>query len=440
MAGLRHDPRRRAALARAVQRTVLLVASMSALAVAGSRVPARAAATTPAPQAVQLTLPSNASSGADAYLYGVDCVATGSCTAGGQYFDNSGNHQPMVVTESRGHWARALELRLPPNAEVNPFAEVNAIDCASQGDCVAVGYYNADTLFQGFAATESGGHWHRALLLAPPPNSAHPSDFQLNGVACTGVGSCVAVGNYRDSSGRFEALAATESGGHWARARELRLPSNAAADPGAFFVSVACWQTGSCVAAGDYADSRGVGQVVVVTESGGRWRQGTQITLPSDAAASLLAGVAAIACARAGSCAAVGSYTATGAKVRAFAVTGSPRGWRHAITLTVLPPNAASTAHPTVESVACTRQGTCVASGEYVRNPGGIAAMAAYESGGTWRRAVEVKLPRNAMTGAFLNAPLRAVSCTATGYCVAVGNYANHSDAFVPMAVRLPAP
>ena len=207
----------------------------------------------------------------------------------------------MVVSESRGRWGRAAELRLPSNAEVNPLAEVNSVACTGTGSCVAVGYYNGDTRFQAFIATESKGHWQRARLAPVPPNTASSTDFALEGVSCSGPGACAAVGSYEDSSGHFNALAVAESKGQWGHAREVPLPADAGANPGAFVLGVDCPRTGFCVATADYNNRSGAGKLAIMTESAGRWSSATELRLPSDVAASHAPDLDSVTCTKVGS-------------------------------------------------------------------------------------------------------------------------------------------
>jgi hypothetical protein len=193
---------------------LVLAAGISGVA-ALAAVTAAPAAATATPRAVQIRLPANAGANPRPLLIGVGCTSTGFCAAGGAYTDTAGRLEAMAVQQARGRWARAVELRLPSNAETNPLAEVNSVACTGTGSCVAVGNYNGDTRVQGFIAAESRGTWRRARLAPVPPNTAAATDFQLNGVSCSAPGACLAVGNYRDRSGHFQAMTVAESKGRW---------------------------------------------------------------------------------------------------------------------------------------------------------------------------------------------------------------------------------
>ena len=396
-----------------------------------------ASGTAPRP-AVEVKLPSNANANPDALLIGVGCTGSGFCTAGGSYNDLAGHSEPTVVSESRGRWARAIELRLPSNAEVNPLAEVNSVACTGTGQCAAVGYYNGDTRFQGFIATESKGRWQRARLAPLPPNTAPSTDFQINGVSCSGPGACVAVGNYKDSSGHFDAMAVTESKGKFGNARELPLPSDAGADPGAFVLRVDCPKTGFCVATADYNNKKGVGKVAIMTESGGRWRSATELRLPSDEAASHFPGLDSVTCAKVGSCLAIGGYTLKGGGFRPMVATDAKGRWKGLAKIT-RPAGRRAVYGPELIGIACQGLASCVAVGRYKTTAGGFPPMTATRSGGRWTRAFQVMLPANSATGASVVARLYDVACPRVRLCMAVGFYTDKLGHLQAMADATPA-
>jgi hypothetical protein len=91
--------------------------------------------------------------------------------------------------------------------------------------------------------------------------------------------------------------------------------------------SVACPRAGDCVAGGAYESTQG-GDAMVVTESSGRWRQATEVTLPSNAQSQPYAEVNGVACAAVGSCVAVGYYSYEFPDVdNAFLVTETHGTW-----------------------------------------------------------------------------------------------------------------
>ena len=164
----------------------------------------------------------------------------------------------MVATQSHGRWSRGVPLVLPAGAAAQPYAQVNGLACRSAGNCVAVGdyEYGRSRNLQAFIAIESHGKWARAFTPRLPANASSPASAQLEAVACTRDGSCAAVGSYQDSSGNAQTMVlAKPPAGPWRQATEIGSPPNAAANPDAFMTGIACSGPGTCVAVGNYSVS-----------------------------------------------------------------------------------------------------------------------------------------------------------------------------------------
>lgn len=258
------------------------------------------------------------------YLTGVSCTGRGTCMAVGGYTNAGGSGEPMVVVEARGRWRRAAAIRLPSNAVANPDAHLTAVSCPKAGDCVAVGTYTInDNQGEALAVAETKGHWGRATEIRLPKVNVEPL-AELDSVSCASPGSCMAVGSYVTGSAT-DALAVAESGGHWRRGVGLTaLPSGAigGGSANANLNGVSC-AASSCLAVGEYLDNQGGDLSMAITESGGKWRRATGVGLPSHASAGSAqdADLFAVACLRGGSCTAVGDYTSKSKALEAMAAT-----------------------------------------------------------------------------------------------------------------------
>ena len=270
---------------------------------------------------------------------------------------------------------------LPPGAQAVDNATLNSVACTGPGDCVVVGEYadgngTSTTRDQAMVATETSGVWGQASELVLPAGALMTGDQEatLESVACTGTGDCVAVGGYIDTNGDEQAMVAAETGGVWGQASRLTLPSDAS-DKGGFLESVACTGTGDCVAVGYYWDTNDGGeyQAMVATETSGVWGQASRLTLPADASTpSSIASLESVACTGPGDCVAVGYYTDTNATTpdyQAMVATDTDGVWGQASRLT-LPADATTTTtaglqYTSMDSVSCTSSGDCVAVGYY---------------------------------------------------------------------------
>ena len=370
-------------------------------------------------RAVQIGLSANAT-GNFAFLAAVDCLRGGGCVAGGGYDSRVGagiRELPMIVTESRGRWARARELALP---SLRPGVLVS-VDCTGPGSCVALGNYLVPAgSSAAFVVTESRGRWGRVRRLLPPPNATRGARFGADAVACPSPGSCVVVGWYLDSRGD-ETWAASQSHGRWQAAQEIRPPAGSpASNRGAGPSSVACPRAGACAAAGFYQDAAGALRAFAVSQAGGRWRPAVEVRPPANAGPPDAA-LASVSCTGVGACVAVGRYTTTSPREVGMIATESGGRWRQARALTLAPPNASATADITMWAIACPTAGSCVAAGTYQTAAAGNPAMYLPESGGTWRTVSVLALPPNA-AGVRTVEP-SAVDCSGPGSCAIVGDY-----------------
>lgn len=121
------------------------------------------------------------------------------------------------------------------------------------------------------------------------------------------VGTCAAVGTYRDGSGHLQPFVVSQRNGTWGSAAEVSGLSTLDTGGAAILVSVSCAPPGYCAASGYYLDSSGHGQAYVVVGRNGHW--GTATKVPGLRALEAVgSGVNSVSCASAGTCVAGGSY------------------------------------------------------------------------------------------------------------------------------------
>jgi hypothetical protein len=209
-------------------------------------------------QAAEVTAPSNAATNPEALLYSISCTSAGHCASVGSYLDSSGHLQAMEATDTGGTWAQAAEVTAPSNAGSNPNAVLKGISCASARECTAVGQY-LDSSGNGEAmeAAETSGRWGQATEVNAPPDAGTNPTAKLYALSCTSARTCTAVGTYEDTSSHPQAMEATETGGRWGQATGVTAPSNAATNPQADLSAISCTPAGTCTAVGEYVDSSG---------------------------------------------------------------------------------------------------------------------------------------------------------------------------------------
>ncbi len=261
---------------------------------------------------VQPVLPANAGLGGYGPLSSVSCASPGNCTAVGSYSDSSGHRQGLLLTESGGTWGPGVEAALPTDAGSDPEASLSSVACSSPGNCTAVGSYRDGSLNQqGLLLTQSAGTWGAGVKAAVPSNASSNPSVALHSVSCWSPGNCSAVGSYNDNTGDQNGLLLSQFGGTWAPGQEVTLPANAGKNltTGSVLLnSVSCPSAGNCVAVGQYADRDGVHQGLLLTQATGAWEAGVEATLPAATGTYGGADLSSVSCPSASECIAVGTY------------------------------------------------------------------------------------------------------------------------------------
>ena len=144
----------------------------------------------------------------------------------------------------------------------------------------------------------------------------------------------------------------------------------------------------------------------------------SEAPLPTNAAADPTVAVSQSACTDLGTCVAVGSYEDTNGVQQSLIETYSSGAWSPSEG--ALPTNADATRGSSLDAVSCPASGSCVAIGSYFDRDGNQQAFVDTLAHGAWAPVV-VSLPPNA--AANPDAQLHGISCATTNSCVAVGTY-----------------
>jgi hypothetical protein len=275
----------------------------------------------------------------------------------------------------------------PGNSEFT----MTAVVCTAKSSCLAVGDYADSTgASRPFSQLWNGTSW-RALTIRGPRYSG------LNSLSCAAVSNCVAVG-----FSRYGTLSEAWNGTTWTKT----------VNPGPFgsiesnLSSVSCAVVNSCVAVGNYLN--GASTSLTLTES---W-DGTSWTAvpspdPSGAAGSELAGVS---CPDSNSCVAVGqSFDGTG---DSFTLA---EGWDGNSWSLVSSPNSASGSEDVLNAVSCVSALQCTAVGQYAALNEDSPPLVEVWNGTQW----------SLVSGVAGDGQLDSIDCSAATTCMAVGSYAN---------------
>jgi len=283
----------------------------------------------------------------------------------------------------------------------------------------------------------AGSALGRAVEIAPPPqNSNTGRDDSLTAVSCPQSGECAAVGTYFDQSIDLWPMVTALTFGGWGPLTGLHMPDDFVASQFTQFNGVSCAAPGRCAGVGSYRYSGGAGHndAFVATAANGSWHPALAPLLPGNAARPARAGLSAVACTGKQDCVAVGNYTDKAGNTQLMVVAEIAGTWRRAREITA-PRHAKTPVNANASGVSCFRTGSCVAVGGYISATGTLTPLTFSESGGRWHRAIGIGLPANALTGKNNGAGLSSVSCTAKGFCAAVGSYLTRSGSVHPMAL-----
>jgi len=323
-------------------------------------------------------VPGTAALGGETTLDVLSCGSAGNCSAGGSYSDSSGKFQAFVASEASGTWGTAREV--PGTAALNQGgdAHVGALSCASAGNCSAGGsYFDASGDTQVFVVNEAGGTWGAAQEVPGTATLNKGAIFgaQLFSVSCATAGNCATGGFYTDGSGDIVAFVASETSGTWGMAQEVPGIANQGF---AQALSVSCASAGNCSAGGDFGTSAGT-QAFVVNEANGTWGDSEQVPGIATLNTGGNAIINSVSCASAGNCAAAGSYSDASGHTQAFVASEASGAWG---TAQEVPGTATLNkgGNATADSVSCAPGGNCSAGGSYSDKSFAIQAFVASES------------------------------------------------------------
>jgi hypothetical protein len=377
-------------------RKIVVSALIALTAVLGTAVTAvMAGPATAAPSRVSAALPPYNE------LFGVSCPSAKDCVAVGndqRAFGNKGG--PLIQTWNGKAW-KTVSDKLPATGVAGELFDVS---CKGASFCVAVGLY-LNGSFTGFPLAET---WHgKTWTPSTPAVPKGSTGVELNGVSCTAVNSCVAVGQYFTPSHTF-VLAEVWNGSKWT-ASAPPLPSGIVV---ANLDKVSCVSAKFCVAVGTSATNT-AGSVLIEVWNGKSWVRKTAVP---PASSKFDATLNAVSCTSVKSCVAAGAGRAidkpTGAN--GFTEVWNGKTWAGGKI-----PWPKGTSNSWLVGVSCASAKSCMTVGyidvnEKASSNSGRAGAAPW-NGKSWTARV-VPAPAKGKASLF-----NEVSCPAATSCVAVG-------------------
>lgn len=343
----------------------------------------------------------------------VSCASASFCVQFTSGQDRTRGVVPVAIVR-RGSELTAQELPLPIDAE-QPTPTISlsgGIDCVSPTECVAVGGYpNYHGLDRPLIETYSKGRW---VAGAAPGAGPYRYDLSLSQVACNAT-QCVATGSYYNSATEQNSyyLAVRDSAGTWSQADVVG---------GGILTTVSnpvCPPDGSCYAQAYDETSSTPSRLIYPSTDG--WRQSPFPAPPGANLQTLTVGQ--LSCPTDGYCVGIGAYRDAATNQNHLAREQVINGWQvaHEIRIPTADRTRTDDLLPGPTSCGGAPVGVpCAAAATFspYGNPG-TPSLLVSSSGSTWR-AVRPPVPAGGQRGSV---SLRAISCSASGTCAAVGTY-----------------
>ena len=345
----------------------------------------------------------------EAIISAISCVSSTFCAAVAEYslYKEPSDLPPALVTWNGTAWSLDTSifglLRNGPNS----YSYIEDISCVSASFCVAVGFKQIPNVsISNIILTWNGSKW--SLDDSSSLSTAPAQDDTLKSVSCASESFCVAVGSYYPTPNSYPPIAEnfllTWNGSTWSLDDASSLSSFTTQSNQ--LTAVSCASATFCVAVGNYRDTNGFLDGVLLTWNGSTWSlDDTSATSSSTTPHNSLR---AVSCTSASFCVAVGP---------AAILTWNGSAW------SLLPTSSVSTPDLNLTGVSCTSTSFCMASGSsvvWITSPvrGTVSqSIALVWNGSTWSY---YKPPSPVL---WKQPQLLGVSCVSTTFCALDGQY-----------------
>jgi IPT/TIG domain len=216
-------------------------------------------------RAKEVTGTATLNAGGLATINSLSCASAGNCAAGGHYLDGSRHQQAFAVAEVNGSWGTATEVPGTATLNAGGLADIDSLSCAPEGDCAAGGHYrDRSGHTQVFVVKRVNGTWGNAAEVPGTAALNADGDDQIEALSCASAGNCAAGGYYTDRSGHQQAFVVEEVNGTWGSAAEVPGTATLDAGGGAQVDALSCASTAICAAGGYCTDGSAHQQAFVV--------------------------------------------------------------------------------------------------------------------------------------------------------------------------------
>ena len=340
-------------------------------------------------------------------LRSVSCASATDCVAVGGVADTGGINRGLIQHWDGDGWGDVPT----PEGEAMEFKQVS---CASPAWCVAIGTHydeTAEEVTGGIIEQWDGESWQ----VAPFPLPAGSARAYLGDVSCTSSTACLAVGEYRTDTSKWQLLAERWDGEEW---RMVEAPEQFAEGTSNSLRGVSCLSSTTCLVLGEiYSGAR-----YAVWWNAGEWT-----TEPLPEALGSVGSGGRVSCASAAFCVALGGRTSSDG---AMTAVWDGEGW----SLHETPKAPGTTRVLALADVSCPTADACTLVGSVdlkehhpeetglIRIIEVVSYIAAW-NGEQWtlqqhsRPVLSLSPSKTPVPGSFFG----GVSCLTSGRCTAVG-------------------
>ncbi|HET9592328.1 MAG TPA: fibronectin type III domain-containing protein, partial [Solirubrobacterales bacterium] len=290
------------------------------------------------------------------------------------------------------------DVKSPPN-EGAPF-RMESASCGSPTMCMVVGYEKTTMQAKVWDRTK----WSSSPVVSP----AGAVETFLRDVSCPSAGFCMAVGEYKNTSGEIKTLAEKFNGTSW---EVLSPPNRGGSTASNFFNGVSCFSATSCEVVGDYFPAVGTSKANGEYWDGTQWSSETQLV--AEETGSGPAYLRDVSCFAAKECVGVGFFEAANSEWKQLVGQWSGSTW----SITVNPEAPAGSTGAYLQDVSCSKAYYCAQAGFYDDGTGIRRPLIKSSSGGGYG-IQSLAIPAGATT-----TELFGVSCPTPTSCMAIGHY-----------------
>ncbi len=162
-----------------------------------------------------------------------------------------------------GEFGLTWMVQSTPNPSGATASRLLDTSCASSNACMAVGYFIDSGIDSGLVERWNGTEWSNLWI----PTPAGASSSVLRSISCISSTSCIAVGNYTNSSGVEVTFALDWNGKEWA----IQTTPNPAGSTLSRLNGVSCTSSTACTAVGLYHNNSSVEVTLAETWNGTTW-------------------------------------------------------------------------------------------------------------------------------------------------------------------------